>query len=315
MKRTSSLKSMVLAKDILVMPGVYDALSARIAEQCGHRAVFLGGFSATGALLAEPDSSQLSLGELADHVARICDATSLPVFVDADTGFGNVTNTRRTVRMLERAGAAALFIEDQVFPKRCGHTPGKAVVPVAEMCGKIRAAVDARQDGDMIIMARTDAIAVNGIDDALERARLYHEAGADMLFVEAPGSVEDMRRVTQSSRVPHVANMVDFGKTPELAAKELEEIGYAAAIWPVSALLAVTRALQNVMGALARTGSSKSEQAAMAKFDEFTELVGLSAMRAREAQEIDLGEKIVETGGLAHASEERARAFLEKIYE
>jgi methylisocitrate lyase len=167
----------------------------------------------------------------------------------------------------------------------------------------------------MIIMARTDAIAVNGLDDALERARLYHEAGADMLFVEAPATVVDMKRITQSSGVPHVANMVDFGKTPELSAKELEDIGYAAAIWPVSGLLAAARALQDVMTALAKTGTTKSEQARMVKVDEFTELVGLSALRAREAEEIDLGEKIVAAGDLAHASEERARAFLEKIYE
>ena len=315
MKRTSTLKTMILERDVLVMPGVYDALSARVAQECGHRAVFLGGFSATGALLAEPDSSQLSLSELADHVARICEATELPVFADADTGFGNVTNTRRTVRMLERAGAAALFIEDQVFPKRCGHTPGKAVVPVADMVAKIRAAVDAREDADMVIMARTDAIAVNGLEDAISRANLYREAGADLLFVEAPRTVDDMRRILREVQGPHLANMVDFGDSPELAASELQEIGFSAAIWPVSAILAVTRALREVMGGLKHKGTTKHLHERMVTFDEFTTLVGLPALRHREAEQLDLAEKIVETGGMKHASTERALEFLKKIYD
>ncbi len=315
MKRAGTLKTLILARDVLVMPGVYDALSARVAEECGHKAVFLGGFSATGALLAEPDSSQLSLSELADHVARVSDATNLPVFVDADTGFGNVTNTRRAVRMLERAGAAALFIEDQVFPKRCGHTPGKAVVPINEMAAKIRAAVDARVDPDMVIMARTDAIAVHGLDDAILRANLYHEAGADLLFVEAPRSVEDMRRILRETKAPHLANMVDFGATPELTAAELQEIGYAAAIWPVSAILAATRALREVMSGLAAKGGTKHLQERMVSFEAFTDLMGLPALRRREAEQIDLADNIVKTGGLSGASEERALAFLKKIYD
>lgn len=313
MKRTSALKTLILAREIAVMPGVYDGLSARVAEECGHKAVFLGGFSAAGALLAEPDSSQLSLTELASHTARICEATSLPVFVDADTGFGNVTNTRRAVRMLERAGAAALFIEDQVFPKRCGHTAGKAVIPVEEMVAKIRAAVDARDDADMVIMARTDALAVNGIDDAITRANLYREAGADLNFVEAPRSIEDMRRILLEVEGPHLANMVDFGHSPELTAGELEALGFAAAIWPVSALLAVTRALRDVMGALKSDGTAKRMRGRMATFEGFTDLVGLPALRAREAEQMELAANIVKTGGLSGASEERAMAFLKKI--
>ena len=315
MKRTSTLKSLILAKEILVMPGVYDALSARIAEESGHKAVFLGGFSATGALLAEPDSSQLSLGELAAHTARICEATELPVFVDADTGFGNVTNTRRTVRMLERAGAAALFIEDQVFPKRGGHTPGKAVVPAADMVAKIRAAVDARIDPDMVVMARTDAIAVNGIDDAIFRANLYREAGADLLFVEAPRTIDDMRRIIAEAPGPQLANMVEFGQSPELTAAELQELRFAAAIWPVSAILAVTHALREVMAGLATHGDTRHLHARMSTFEAFTESMGLAAMRQREAEQIELAEKIVETGGMSMASEERALAFLKKIYD
>ncbi len=315
MKRTSTFKSFLLARDLLVMPGVYDALSARIAEQCGHKAMFVGGFAATGALLAEPDSSQLSLGELAAHVARICEATSLPVFVDADTGFGNVTNVRRTVRMLERAGAAALFIEDQVFPKRCGHTPGKAVIPATEMVAKIRAAVDAREDADMIIMARTDAIAVNGLGDALQRAQLYREAGADALFIEAPADVADMARLIAEVDAPHLANMVDFGQSPELSAAQLQEIGYSAAVWPVSALLAVTRALQGVMRGLADKGTTTHLQESMATFDEFTSCVGLPEMRAREAAQLELAGRLVTSGGMADASTERAMEFLKRIYD
>lgn len=313
MKNTRAFKTAIHAPEILAMPGVYDALSARIAERCGHRALFLGGFSATGALLAEPDSSQLSLGEFADHLARVCEATSLPVLADADTGFGNVTNVRRTVRMLERAGAAALFIEDQVFPKRCGHTPGKAVVPAAEMAAKIRAAVDAREDADMVIMARTDALAVHGIDDAIERANLYREAGADMLFVEAPRSVGDMERILREAPGRHFANMVDFGHSPELSAAELQALGYAAAVWPVAAVLTVARALEDVMGALAAHGSTKSVQRQMKTFDEFTALVGLPEMREREASQISFAEKIAARGSLRDAEFERGLEFIEKI--
>jgi 2,3-dimethylmalate lyase len=195
MRMTTRFRRLLEAPEILAMPGVHDALSARIAAQAGFAAITMGGFAATGSLLAEPDSSQLGLQELADHYARVVDASGLPVLADADTGFGNVTNVRRAVHAYERAGVAGLFIEDQVFPKRCGHTPGKAVVPIEDMLAKVKAALDARHDPDLVIMARTDALAVVGIDEAIRRACLFREAGADLLFVEAPRTDEEMRRI------------------------------------------------------------------------------------------------------------------------
>ncbi|MBN9082980.1 MAG: carboxyvinyl-carboxyphosphonate phosphorylmutase [Rhizobiales bacterium 62-17] len=293
MKPTKQLRTLIDAPDICAMPGVYDALSARIAEQAGHRAAFLGGFAATGATLAEPDSSQLSLTEMADHTARICDAVSIPILADADTGFGNVTNVRRTVKLFERAGAGGILIEDQVFPKRCGHTPGKAIIPVEDMVAKVKAAVDAREDGDFIILARTDAIAVEGIEAAIDRANLFREAGADLLFIEAPRTLAQMRRICGEVEGRHLANMVDFGMTPELTTRELQDIGFSAAIWPVSALLAVTRTLQDFMRALAAEGTSKSQQDRMVTFDAFTGLVGLPSLRTREQADLDAAASLI----------------------
>ena len=293
MRPTTRFKTLLAAPELLVMPGIHDALSARIAEAAGFSAVTMGGYAATGALLAEPDSSQLSLTELADHYARVCAAVSIPVFADADTGFGNPTNTRRTVRLLERAGVAGLFIEDQVFPKRCGHTPGKAVVPADDFIGKLKAALDARTDPDLVIMARTDALAVHGIDEAIRRGILYREAGADLLFVEAPATVEDMRRIIREVGGLHLANMVDFGMSPDLDAAALEEIGFATAVWPVASVFAMTRALQDLMATLKRDGTTRAFRDRMVSFSAFTDLVGLPELRAREQADLDFARALV----------------------
>ena len=201
MRRTTRLRQLLAAPEILVMPGAHDALSARIIEQAGFAALTCGGYSATASLLGQPDTSLLGLTEMAEMYARLCEATSLPLLADADTGYGNVTNVARAVRAYERAGVAGLFIEDQVFPKRCGHMAGKAVVPLEEMLGKLKSALDARADTDLVIMARTDALAVNGIDDAIERAQACREAGADLLFVEAPTSVAQMLSLARGVRL------------------------------------------------------------------------------------------------------------------
>ena len=195
MQRTTRFRLLIEAPEILVLPGVHDALSLRIAEQAGFSAVTCGGYSATAGLLGQPDVAQLTMTEMAEMYARLCDSTELPLFADADTGYGNTTNVARTVRAYERAGVGGLFIEDQVSPKRCGHMEGKRVVPAAEMVAKLKAALDARVDADMIVCARTDARAVHGLNEAIERAQLYREAGADLLFVEAPMTVDEMRRV------------------------------------------------------------------------------------------------------------------------
>jgi methylisocitrate lyase len=240
------------------------------------------GFAATGALLGRPDSSQLSATEMADHYARICNAVDVPVFVDADTGFGNVTNVRRTVREFERAGVAGLFIEDQVFPKRCGHTPGKDVVPIEEFVGKLKAALDARRNSDFVIMARTDALGVLGIDEAIARGQMSAEIGVDMVFVEAPRTPDEMRRICAEVDAPHFANMVDFGDSPLLTAQELQDIGYAAAVWPVASIFTVTKALQAMYGALKRDGTTVAAQDGMVDFATYTTLVGLPELRDQE---------------------------------
>ena len=294
MNHTTRLKELILADDILVLPGVHDALTAKIAAQAGFSAITLGGYSATACLLGEPDTSQLSLRELADHYARVCDSSDLPVFGDGDTGFGNVTNVRRTVRTLEKAGVAGLFIEDQVFPKRCGHMSGKGVIPVEEMVGKLKAALDARTDPDLMICARTDAIAVNGIDDALERMAIYADVGVDLLFVEAPGSTDDMKRICGALDGPCLANMIEGGATPVIKVGELQEIGYAAVAFPVAVTYAVAHATRAVLGALLRDGTTTGAADRVVDFDEFNQIVGLDALRDREQNYLDFASTLIE---------------------
>lgn len=282
LKRTTRFRQLIEAPAIAVMPGVHDALSARIAEQAGFQVITCGGYSATATLLGQPDTSQLSLTEMADHYARLCDAVSIPVFGDGDTGFGNVTNAARTVRAYERAGLAGMFIEDQVFPKRCGHMAGKDVVPPQDMIAKLKAALDSRRDEDFVIMARTDALAVNGIDDAIDRMALYREVGADLLFVEAPRDVEQMRRICSELDGPCLANNIEAGASPVLPAEKLQEIGYAVMTHPVAATYVVARAVRELMDALMRDGTTDAVRDRMVKFDEFNEMVGLGELRRRE---------------------------------
>lgn len=302
MRKTTQFRRLIEARRILRMPGVHDALSARLAVEAGFDAITMGGFAATGSLLAEPDSSQLSLTELADHYARVCGAVDVPVFADADTGFGNVTNVRRTVRLLERAGVAGLFIEDQVFPKRCGHTAGKTIVQAGDMVAKLHAALDARDDADLVIMARTDALAVNGIDDAVERINLYREAGADLLFVEAPPTVEAMRRIVQEAPGPHLANMIEFGMSPELTGADLEQIGFAAVVWPVSSVLAVTKALRKVYAQLRDDDTTRDAHDSLVSFQEFAELVELTELRHWEQTQLESARRLIESRAVAKPS-------------
>ena len=294
MRRTERLRELIAAPDILVMPGVHDALGARLAEASGFSAVTAGGYGATATLLGRPDSSQLSLTELSEMYSRLCDAMALPLLADADTGFGNVTNVARTVQLYEKAGVAGLFVEDQVFPKRCGHMSGKAVVPTAEWLAKIKAALDARVDPDLVIMARTDALAVNGLDDAIERAQLAREAGADLLFVEAPTDIAQMRRICAEVGGPCLANNIETGLSPLLPARELQAIGYAVVVFPVAATYAVAYALRELFDTIKRTGTTADCLPRLFRFDEFNELVGLSSQREREAAWQSAAEAIVE---------------------
>ncbi len=282
MKNTTLLKTHITAPEILVIPGVHDPLCARIAQKTGFKAVFLSGYAASAALLGAPDVGLLTLTEMVDCARRIVEAVDLPVFADGDTGHGNITNVARTMRLFERAGVAAIFFEDQVAPKRCGHMAGKQVVPPAEMIARIRAAVDARVDPDLIVMARTDALAVNGIDDAIERTHRYLEAGADMAFIEAPQSVDQMRRILAEIKAPQMANMVPGGRTPILPSAELERLGFACVAYPTALTYTIARAAGDLLEHLHRTGSTLGLEDRMLGFDEFNALVGLPDLRTWE---------------------------------
>jgi carboxyvinyl-carboxyphosphonate phosphorylmutase len=282
MRRTTRFRELIESPEILVLPGVHDALSGRIAAEAGFSAVTCGGYAATASLLGAPDIAQLSMTEMADMYARLCDAIPLPVLADADTGYGNAVNVARTVRNFERAGVAGLFIEDQVSPKRCGHMDGKRVIPVVDMVAKLKAALDARIDQDLIIMARTDARAIEGLEPAIERAQIYREAGADVIFVEAPLTVDEMSHICSEVPAPCMANNVEGGKTPVLSATALEDIGYALVAFPVAATYAITQALRRLYSVLHETGDTQSLQGEMATFAGFHDLVGLPKLREME---------------------------------
>jgi len=283
MKKTAQLKNLVFAKEILVMPGIYDGLSAVIAEKIGFKALCLGGYAASASLLGKPDISLLTLTEMTNHLRNITEVTDIPVLADGDTGYGSILNVIRTVREFEKAGAGGLFIEDQVFPKRCGHMEGKQVIPAEDMVSKLKAALDTRIDEDMIIMARTDAYAVYGLDEAIRRANLYHEAGADMIFIEAPTTSDEMKRLNQAVSAPSLANMVEGGKTPLRTAKELEDMGYSVAVFPVSAIYVAAKSVWNLLKLLSETGTTQGYEESMFCFDEFNELVNLRQYRKIES--------------------------------
>jgi len=281
-KRTSLLRKYILEDAILVMPGAHDALTAKIVEQAGFKAMTIGGYASSASLLGQPDISFLSLTEMVDCVRRVTDAVDIPVFTDGDTGHGGVLNVRRTVKEIERTGAAGMFIEDQVFPKRCGHMLDKQVIETEEMIAKVKAAVDVRIDDDFVIMARTDALAVNGLEDAVERANLFREAGADLVFVEAPATVEQMRVINAQVDAPTLANNIEGGKSPLLSAAELEEIGYNTVVFPVAATYAVAKAVGDLMAEIAATGTTAGFSNRMVSFDEFNRLIGLDRLRSLE---------------------------------
>ncbi|CCK81375.1 MULTISPECIES: isocitrate lyase/PEP mutase family protein [Desulfobacula] len=282
MKKTTQLKNLILDNEILVMPGAHDVLTAKVIQDVGFKAVTLGGYASTAALLGRPDGSFLTLTEMADYIGNMADAVDIPLLADGDTGHGGVLNVQRTVKKLEMLGAAGMFIEDQLFPKRCGHMEGKQVVEKEEMIAKIKAALDVRKDDDFIMMARTDALAVHGLDDAIERVNLYREAGADMVFIEAPTTKEEMIRINREVDAPTLANNIEGGKTPLLSAKELEEIGYNVVVFPVASTYAIKKAVTGLMTEIKNTGSSKGFLDNMVTFDEFNKFMGLEEMRELE---------------------------------
>ena len=260
----------------LVLPGAFDALSARIIESQGFEAVYLTGAGFANSGLGVPDIGLVTVSELRDHVARVSDVVSIPLVVDADTGFGNAINMRRTIRMLERAGASAIQIEDQVFPKKCGHFSGKDVISLNEMVQKIHAAVDARDSNELQIIARTDSRAVFSLDVALERAAAFKEAGADIIFVEAPESIEEMRIIGKSSDLPLVANMVEGGKTPLKTVEELSALGFSIALFANAALRSAQKAVTETMSELKKTGSTNGVLHALSSWEDRQNAVGKS---------------------------------------
>ena len=265
---------------ILLAPGIYDALSGLIATQTGAKAVYLSGASLAYTRFGRSDIGLVSVSEVNDTLAAITDRIETPVIVDADNGFGNALNTQRTVRYFERAGAAAIQLEDQSFPKRCGHLDGKKLIPCGEMVGKVKAALDARRSDDTLIIARTDARAIEGLEAAMDRAEAYQEAGADVLFVEAPQSIEEMQVLCGrfAGRVPLLANMVEGGKTPIKSADDLAALGYSIAIFPGGAARAISRHLQAYYEGLLADGSNAGFADRMHDFNGLNEIIETSAL-------------------------------------
>jgi len=271
----------------VLLPGAANALAARLIAASGFEAVYVTGAGIANTALGGPDLGLVTLTELVDHVAAISDAVAVPLIVDADTGFGNALNLRRAVRLLERAGANAIQVEDQVFPKRCGHFEGKAVISAAAMVQKIRAAVDARRDPDLLIIARTDARAVEGLDAAIDRAAAYREAGADILFVEAPQSVAELEVIPARLPGPHLANIVFGGKTPALPAERLASMGFSGIVYANAALQAAVAGMSRVLRHLAATGSLAGVEDLLASFAERQSLVdyaGFATLDLRYAE-------------------------------
>ncbi|WP_373981749.1 isocitrate lyase/phosphoenolpyruvate mutase family protein [Achromobacter sp. JD417] len=280
--QTQNLKAQLAAGTVLA-PGVYDALSALIAEQAGFSALYLSGASIAYSRLGRSDIGLTTYTEVEDTLARIAERVSAAVIVDADTGFGNALNTQRTVRGFERAGAAMIQLEDQTFPKRCGHLDGKSVIPAAEMCGKLRAAVDARVNASTLILARTDALASEGLEAALDRAESYLEAGADALFIEALRTPEQMRAACDrfAARVPLLANMVEGGKTPVQDAGALAAVGFRIVIFPGGTARAVAHTLQGYYGSLRQHGTTGPWKDRMLDFDGLNDVIGTPELLAQ----------------------------------
>ena len=277
-----TLRQRLTQPGLVLAPGVYDALSALLVEQAGFEAAYLSGASIAYTRLGRPDIGLVSASEVANVVENIRERTALPLIVDADTGFGNALNVMRTVKTFERAGASALQLEDQTLPKRCGHLDGKTLVTTDEMTGKIRAALDARASRDTLIIARTDAVAVEGLEAALERAECYLEAGADVLFIEALRDAGQMQQALSrfAGRAPLLANMVEGGKTPILAASELERLGYRIAIFPGGTVRALASALKDYFSSLKTHGTTTPYRERMLDFDQLNEVIGTPQMLA-----------------------------------
>lgn len=287
MSVTHEFRDMVMAEDILVAPGAYDAVSAKLIEQAGGDVVYMSGSSVSTTTHGYPDVGLTTLTEMTTRAKQMATAVDIPVFCDADTGYGNPINVRRTVEEYEVAGAAGIHLEDQVFPKRCGHFEGKDVIPSEEMEQKLRAAVDARSDDDFVLIARTDARTVEGFDAAVERSNAYIEAGADVIFFEAPESREEVEAAAEHIDAPLLANMTEGGKTPMIGADELEALGFDIVIFPATGFKAMLKTLQDVYGEIVETGTQVDVMDQLVTWEGRNEVTGLAEIMELEERYAD----------------------------
>ena len=289
-RRTASgkrraLRRLISRPSLLVAPGIYDALGARIAERTGHEVAYLTGNGVSASLLGQPDVGLLTMTEVVDHARRVAAAVDIPLISDADTGYGNALNAVRTVQQFEAAGVAGIHLEDQVTPKRCGHLAGaRAVVPLDEMLGKLEAALWARTDPDFVIIARTDCYAGQGMEEAIRRARAFADVGADVVFVHLPGSREELRRLAESVDAPLMLNMDEAGQASQFTAREIEQMGYRIAIYPGAVRYTVAWAVDRVLRELKEKGTTRDLRSQMASFSEYNEILRLDAIQELEAR-------------------------------
>jgi 2-methylisocitrate lyase-like PEP mutase family enzyme len=285
------LRAQLQRGEFIVAPGVFDMISAMLAERVGFDAVYASGYWLTASYLGIPDAGIATYTDMLNRVSRVVEKSTAPVIADADTGFGGLLNVHHTVRGYERAGVSAIQIEDQEFPKKCGHTPYRRVIALEDMVAKVRVAVDARSDPDLLIIARTDARSGLGFDEAMRRGQAYAEAGADVVFVESLQSEEEMRRACAAIRRPMMANMSDGGKTPIRPAQQLKDLGYSLAIWPAMAALSASAAIEKAMQNLKLNGTSVAADVPLFSFDEFCRMVGFGDVWAFEEKWQDVLEK------------------------
>jgi 2,3-dimethylmalate lyase len=277
-KRKISIRERLAdANDIIILPGVYDALTAKIAEDVGFETAFQTGYGTSASLLGMPDFGFLNAGETLENAKRIINSVNIPILVDIDTGYGNPLNVWKIVKDLERIGAKGIFLEDQVWPKRCGHMTGKTVISKEEYILKLHAAIDAREDNEFIIVARTDSLAQFGIEEAIERGKEYKRIGADVIFIEAPKTIDQMELIAKEIKAPLLANMIEEGITPNLTADQLRKMGFKMVVFPLSALYSATFAIKQTLQTLKKTGTTKELKNKMVTFQEFNDLVNLSA--------------------------------------
>jgi len=282
LKKTTLLRKLINDKEILVAPGAHDALTAKVIEKQGFKAVYMTGYGQAASVLGKPDVGLLTMTEMLDRARKFSAVVGIPVIADGDTGFGNAINVIRTVEEYEKAGVAAIQLEDQAAPKKCGHMLDRQIVSIDEMIGKIEAAKYARKDPDFVIIARTDARTTYGFDEAIKRAKAYEKAGADIIFFESPERQEEMRKLNEEIQIPTLANMVEGGRTPLFKAKELEEIGYNIVIFPTSSVYTTVYAMSNLMKELKEKGTTADCIENMVTFKMFNEVVGLPEIKELE---------------------------------